>query len=208
MPELGNPMTTLSEAERTRIAAAIAAAERGTAGEIVVMVAARSGAYRSLPPALALAGALIVPWPLILLTGLSATGSSWSSSSSPWRFSSASRRPPPSPACPAPCPASFRRARARAAAQHEFRARGLARTRGRTGVLIYVALAERYADVVTDIGVGAVPIPGGRCWTTSWRPCAATPWRKAWCGRWRRPARSWPRPPRRSPATPTSCRTG
>ena len=36
-------------------------------------MAARSGAYRSLPPALALAGALTVPWPLILLTGLSAT---------------------------------------------------------------------------------------------------------------------------------------
>ncbi len=39
----------LNEAERARIAAAVAQAERGTAGEIVVMVAARSGAYRSLP---------------------------------------------------------------------------------------------------------------------------------------------------------------
>ncbi len=50
MPGSVTSMTTLSEAERARIAAAIAAAERGTAGEIVVMVAARSGAYRSLPP--------------------------------------------------------------------------------------------------------------------------------------------------------------
>ncbi|MCF4125176.1 hypothetical protein [Methylobacterium sp. SyP6R] len=162
MPELGNPMTTLSEAERTRIAAAIAAAERGTAGEIVVMVAARSGAYRSLPPALALAGALIVPWPLILLTGLSATRIFLVQLVVALALLLSLAAAPALARLPRALPRFLRRARARAAAQHEFHARGLARTRGRTGVLIYVALAERYADVVTDIGVGAVP--------DSWRP--------------------------------------
>ncbi|TGD96067.1 TPM domain-containing protein [Methylobacterium nonmethylotrophicum] len=155
---------SLSEAERARISAAIAAAERGTAGEIVVMVASRSGAYRSVPPALALAGALLVPWPLILLTGLSVTrifliqlavalalllGLAAAPALFPW-------------ALPRALPRAVRRARARAAAQHAFRARGLSHTSGRTGVLIYVALAERYADVVTDIGIGAAP--------DAWRP--------------------------------------
>jgi putative membrane protein len=43
--------------------------------------------------------------------------------------------------------------RAREAAAHEFLARGLTRTRERTGVLIYVAAAERYAEVVADSGI-------------------------------------------------------
>lgn len=147
----------LSEAERARIAAAVAAAERGTAGEIVVMVAARSGAYRSLPPALALAGALIVPWPLIGLTGFSATRIFLVQLAVALALLLSLAAGPVLSHLPRALPRPLRRARARAAAQHEFRARGLARTRGRTGVLIYVALCERYADVVTDIGVGTAP---------------------------------------------------
>ncbi|BCM84254.1 TPM domain-containing protein [Methylobacterium indicum] len=155
----------LSEAERARIAAAVAAAERGTAGEIVVMVAARSGAYRSLPPALALAGALIVPWPLIGLTGFSATRIFLVQLAVALALLLSLAAGPVLSHLPRALPRPLRRARARAAAQHEFRARGLARTRGRTGVLIYVALCERYTDVVTDIGVGTAP--------DAWRPVLA-----------------------------------
>jgi putative membrane protein len=43
--------------------------------------------------------------------------------------------------------------RAREAAAREFAARGLTRTRGRTGVLLYVAVAERYAEVIADTGL-------------------------------------------------------
>jgi putative membrane protein len=147
----------LSEAERARIAAAVAAAERGTAGEIVVMVAARSGAYRSVPPALALAGALATPWPLILLTGLSATRIFLVQLAVALVLLLGLAAAPSLARMPRLLPRALRRARARAAAQREFQARGLAGTRGRTGVLIYVALAERYADVVTDVGVGPAP---------------------------------------------------
>jgi putative membrane protein len=52
-------------------------------------------------------------------------------------------------------PAFIRHARCREAAAREFRARGLARTGGRTGVLIYVAAAEHYAEVVADEGIAA-----------------------------------------------------
>ena len=41
---------------RARVAAAIARAEAGTSGEIVVMLSARSGVYRSAAPLAALAG--------------------------------------------------------------------------------------------------------------------------------------------------------
>ncbi|KMO21266.1 TPM domain-containing protein [Methylobacterium platani] len=159
MPDETRP-ALLTGAERTRIAAAVAAAERGTAGEIVVMVAARSGAYRSLPPALALAGALLVPWPLILLTGLSATRIFLLQLVAALALLAGLAAAPSRARLARVLPRSLRRARARAAARHEFRSRGLAGTRGRTGVLIYVALAERYADVVTDVGVGTAP----ECW--------------------------------------------
>ena len=51
-------------------------------------------------------------------------------------------------------PAAVRRARCREAAAREFRARGWS-ARGRTGVLIYVAAAEHYAEVVADAGIAA-----------------------------------------------------
>ncbi|GJD48306.1 hypothetical protein OPKNFCMD_1023 [Methylobacterium crusticola] len=147
MPALPSPD------ERARIAAAIAAAETRTAGEIVVMVAARAGAYRSVPLALCLVGALLVPWPLIALTGLPASRIFLLQLAAALALLLGLGALNPLALVPRP----LRRARARAAAAREFRARGLSRTRGRTGVLIYVALAERYADVVADVGVGAPP---------------------------------------------------
>jgi len=140
----------LTEEERERVAAAIRDAESRTAGEIVVVVAARASAYRSVPLLYALFGGLAAPWPLIWLTELSAARifaiqlaaalvllivGSWARR----RF--------------AFVPAFVRRARCREAAAREFSARGLTRTRERTGVLIYVAAADHYAEVVADAGI-------------------------------------------------------
>lgn len=140
----------LSHDDRERVAGAIRDAEARTAGEIVVVVAARASAYRSVPLLYALLGALLTPWPLIWLTTVSASHIflvqlvvalvmtvvlSWPRR----RF--------------ALVPGFMKRARAREAAEREFLGRGLTRTRGRTGVLIYVAAAERYAEVVADSGI-------------------------------------------------------
>jgi putative membrane protein len=140
----------LTGEDQERIAAAIRDAEGRTAGEILVVVAARAGSYRSVPLLYALLGSLAVPWPSIWLTDLSAAriftiqlavalaltlGSAWLER----RFTLV--------------PAFIRRARCREAAARAFRARGVTRTRERTGVLIYVALAEHYAEVVADAGI-------------------------------------------------------
>ena len=50
-------------------------------------------------------------------------------------------------------PPGVRRARAHRAAIEQFFARGLTRTRDRTGVLIYVSLAGRYARIIADEGI-------------------------------------------------------
>ena len=140
----------LSVAEQKRIADAVRDAERCTAGEIVVVVAARASAYRSVALLYAFIGSLATPWPILWLTDLSAVriftiqllvaviltlASAWLER----RFVVA--------------PAFIRRARCREAAAHACRARGLARTRERTGVLLYVAAAEHYAEVVADAGI-------------------------------------------------------
>ena len=50
-------------------------------------------------------------------------------------------------------PGFLKRARAHEAAAREFVARGISRTRARTGVLIFIAEAERYAEIVPDVGL-------------------------------------------------------
>ena len=42
---------------------------------------------------------------------------------------------------------------ARSAAAREFASRGMTDTRGRTGILLYVAAAEHYAEVLGDVGI-------------------------------------------------------
>lgn len=140
----------LNSEDQARINAAIARAERGTSGEIVVMVDRAASSYRTLPLVFALVVALLVPWPLVALTELSAQRIfmvQWAVAIvlvllCQWR-GAAGRF----------VPRFVKRRRAHDVALREFMARGLTRTSGRTGVLIYVALAERYAEVVTDTGI-------------------------------------------------------
>lgn len=140
----------LGDEDRARVEAAVRAAEAGTAGEIVVVLTGRAGSYKSVPLAAGLLAAFLVPWPLILLSGMPAVRIF------AWQFAAV---------LAAVGIAAFggmrlvprflRRDRARAAAAREFRHRGMADTRGRTGVLLYVATAERFAEVIGDVAISA-----------------------------------------------------
>jgi putative membrane protein len=52
-------------------------------------------------------------------------------------------------------PRRARRAVAHRVAMEQFRIRGLARKPERTGILIFVSLAERYARIIADDGISA-----------------------------------------------------
>jgi putative membrane protein len=136
--------------ERERLAQAIRDAEARTAGEIVLVVAAQASDYRSVPILWALLLALVTPWPLIWLTGLSPTRifqlQLVVALVASFVLSLPERRH-------RLVPARIKRARAHEAAAREFISRGLTRTRGRTGVLIYVAVAEHHAEIVADTGI-------------------------------------------------------
>lgn len=146
----GEPI--LDRAARTRIAEAVRRAEAATSGEIVVLVAARAGSYRSAPLAFALACGLLMPWPLILLTPWSAVSIALAQASVVLVTLAAGLHPRMRMLL---VPRAIRRARAHEAARREFCSRGLARTPERTGVLIFLACAEGHAEIVADSGIAA-----------------------------------------------------
>jgi putative membrane protein len=134
------------------VSAAIRKAEAQTSGQIVCVLARSSSEYGYIPILWASVLALVTPWPLIYYTP-------WSVQRifllqlvvflvvgvvlalAPLRF--------------ALVPRAVRRARAHRAALEQFVVRGISRTKNRTGVLIFVSLAERYARVIADEGIAA-----------------------------------------------------
>jgi putative membrane protein len=146
----GSLADVLTLEARARLARTISRAEAGTSGEIVVMVSRRAGAYRSIVLLVTLAAALILPWPLIALTTWSATSILLAQAALSAVILVASQNERLRLAL---VPRSLRSARAREAGQRAFWSRGLSLTQGRTGVLLYLSLAERHAEIVTDLGV-------------------------------------------------------
>ncbi len=139
-------------AEREAIAKAIGEAEADTSGEIVVVVAPASDGYRSFGLLWAALIALAVPIPFIHWT-------QWSLERvyllelvvffvlailfqiEPVRLALVPRR--------------IKHAAAHRRAVEQFLVQNLHTTEGRTGVLIYVSFAERFAEVVADDAIYA-----------------------------------------------------
>jgi putative membrane protein len=148
----------IDDGMRQRIAAAVASAEQGTRAEFVAAIARRADDYRSNSLMAGLAGALVggvaawllLPWPgagetlacelagfLVVFT-LSA-------------FTPLGMRI---------VPARRKRHRASRLAKLVFLQRGLASTEEHCGVLFFVSRAERYVEIVPDIGIDQAVEPG------------------------------------------------
>ncbi|MFJ4347972.1 TPM domain-containing protein [Pseudomonas sp. NPDC089401] len=144
-------MTPLNEYEQRQIAEAIARAERRTDAELVTVLARRADDYAYLPLFWAAVLALAVPgllhwqlgWPgvrgllvanVLLFIGLCLL-----------------LRQPRLAAWL--IPRALRRWRAASLARQQFREQNLQRTAGATGVLIFVAEAERYVAILVDQGI-------------------------------------------------------
>jgi putative membrane protein len=144
------PHDLATEHARGQVAGAIAAAESTTAGEIVVVIAPRCDDYVLVPLAWAAIVALAVPpvlywlfWlsPVTIYAATIATFAFLALVLGLW------------PVRLAVTPRAVRRKHARRCAREQFLTQELYTTRGRTGVLIFVALAERYCEILADTAI-------------------------------------------------------
>jgi len=153
----------LTDEQKRSLSARIAAAERGTRGEIVTVIAGRSDGYRYIPTLWAALLALSVPG-LYWLYGALAHGG--------WRDATLATD---TPGWLYPLqvmtflglgalfqlprarlwliPAAVKRQRAARHAREQFFARGLHRTELRSGILIFVSVAEHYVEIIADEGI-------------------------------------------------------
>jgi putative membrane protein len=143
-------MTRVDEAGRQRVSDAISKAETTTSGEIVAVVAADSSSYLHVPFMWAALVALLVPWPLIHFT--------WMTVQNIWLLQLAVFAVLLAvlfyrPVRYALVPRSTKRQRAHRRAVEQFLAQNLHTTEGRTGVLVFVSAAERYAEVLADAAI-------------------------------------------------------
>jgi putative membrane protein len=149
-------MTLVTEADQRRIAEAITKAERATSGEIVAVIAPQSSNYLHGPFLWAALVALAVPWPFVFWTWWPiqhiyllqlATFAGLVAVLMPVRVRMAL------------VPRSVKHARAHRRAVEQFLAQNLHTTVGRTGVLIFVSVAERFAEILADAAIHA-KVPG------------------------------------------------
>lgn len=149
-------MARLSESDKTRIEAAVAAAEARTGAEFAVTVARAADRYAAFPLAwstgLALAGGgvLMLARPMVSASVLlSAIAALFVLLTVALGFPAMRHRL---------APPRFKRAQAERLALAQFAQHVQGRTHGKVGVLLFVSLAERYAQVLVERGIAdAVP---------------------------------------------------
>jgi len=145
------PRSLLGEEDRRRIAAAIRDVESRTSGELVTIVARTSDSYAAFPLLAAAFLALLTPavaWiaapdldPLDVYT-VQLTVFIVVAAAALWR-----------PLRMRLVPLAVRRRQASRLAREQFHALGLDQTRGRTGILLFVSVAERYVEILADRGI-------------------------------------------------------
>jgi putative membrane protein len=146
-------MPFLGDAEKARIEEAVREAETKTTGEFVTVIAAKSSDYLYLPT-LAAAGIVLLLSGLVLLLPLDPRIDIFYAGQvvAFIVIALAFRWPPLTMAL---IPRSEQEERARRHAHQLFLDLGLSSTKDRTGVLLFVSIAEHYVEIIADRGVQA-----------------------------------------------------
>jgi putative membrane protein len=144
-------MHKFTDAERQQITTAIQAAEKRTSGEFVAVVARASDAYLAMALLWAAGLALILPAPLLLFSHLryldiyQLQAVAFILLVLAFEFLPGLHM--------ALVPKRLRHARASRLAHAQFYEQGVQLTRGHSGVLLFVSMAERYVEIVADKGI-------------------------------------------------------
>ena len=141
---------SLTKQDEARVEAAIRECERLTGGQIVCVFADSAMVQRTgLPVLLAALGSLMVPWLLVLATQLPVLTVLLLQALAFVGLLALGTVPAIARAL---TPRAVRRALAWRLAAEQFVVRGISRTSDRSGILIFVARAERYARIIADEG--------------------------------------------------------
>jgi putative membrane protein len=151
-------MAFLSEQESQDIAQAIAAVEARTRGELVTVVARAADDYLFFPLLWAALLALAIPGALVL-SG-SAVMTEYAYEAQVTGFLLLALLFNQAPMKRRLIPRALQRSRAHRLAVEQFFAQNLHHTAERTGVLIFVSVAERYVEILADQGIHA-RVPAG-----------------------------------------------
>ena len=141
---------SISPHDHQRISAAIHAAEAKTSGEIVCVLAKASSDATALPILIAALVALALPWPIVAFTAMPVDRILLLQVLVFFALAMLLCLPRVRVAL---VPRAARRAVAHRVAMEQFMIRGVGRKKDRTGILIFVSLAERYARIIADQGI-------------------------------------------------------
>jgi putative membrane protein len=141
----------LSDDDHRRVAEAIRSAESRTSGEIFVVVAAASGDYRLQPMLWSASLAMLGGFVVAALKPTMPAGSLALGQALSFVLMAAAASVPALRMILVP--RAVQQGRASLKAREQFLARNLRATRQRTGVLIFVSLAEHYAEIIADDGI-------------------------------------------------------
>jgi putative membrane protein len=151
-------MAFLTDQDQQKIADAITEAERRTSGELVAVVAPAADDYRYVPllwPALV---ALLLPAMLLTIAPGMAVWTLYFAQATAFFVLALILHL--LPVRMALVPDSLKRRRASQLAREQFFEQRLHLTRARTGVLIFVSVAEHYVEIIADEGINALVPPG------------------------------------------------
>lgn len=143
-------MSALSETDHERVSAEIRAAESRTAGEIYVAVSHATDDFAAVPVFWAAIVVMLGAWLLFLLTRLP---TSWVLGLQGVVFIALCLLLSNERVRPIVVPRRLKAASVHRAAETLFLSHGLHLTEARTGVLLFVSLAERRVEVIADRGI-------------------------------------------------------
>ena len=143
---------SISKEDHERIAIAIHSAEAKTSGEIVCVLAQASSHTTALPILIAAVVALAMPWLLVTFTAMTVHRILSLQVVAFLVLLTLLCLPRVRVAL---MPPKARRAIAHRAAMEQFKSRGIGRRKDRSGILIFVSLAERYARIIADDAIAA-----------------------------------------------------
>ena len=144
-------MSFLNNSEKQRISAAIAAIERQTSGELVTVITQCSDEYRYIPYLWAALLALLVPGVLSLDIVPLAVNLYYLLQICTFLGAAVIFNWPPLKVHL--IPTGVKKLRAHRLAQEQFFLQKLHTTPGRTGVLLFVSVAEHYVEIIADRGI-------------------------------------------------------